>query len=259
MSFPWRADGMSIEAWRGKRVCFLGDSITDGVGVTRGERYLDLLADMTGIEAVGMGVNGAQLSGVRKQAERVFETYGDAVDAIFVFAGTNDFYGNIPIGEWFCEHRETVTVLRDDDGNSIGAEDRRVREFCMDGATVRGRLNRLMLYLRQKYASKPVILMTPIHRAYATFSNHNIQYSELYANSLGVFFEDYVSAVREAADIWSAPLIDLYRESGLCPLVDESAAEFFVDTERDRLHLNPAGHRRLAAVIAGHMRNMGSF
>lgn len=246
---------MERGSWRGKRVCFLGDSITDGVGVVHGERYLDLLADETGIEAVGMGVNGAQLSGVRKQAERMYATYGASVDAVFIFAGTNDFYGNIPLGEWFRERRETVTILRDDDGNALGVEERRVRDFRMDGTTVRGRLNCIMSYLRQMYPLAVVFLMTPIHRAYATFGNHNIQYSELYANSLGVVFEDYVNAVREAADIWSVPLIDLYREGGLSPLVDESAAEFFVNTETDRLHLNPNGHRRLAGIIAGHMRN----
>ena len=85
------------DGWKGKRVCFLGDSITEGIGVSVGERYFDRLAEMFGIEAVGMGVNGAQLSGVRKQAERVFNTYGEAVDAIFIFAGTMLIYAVIEI------------------------------------------------------------------------------------------------------------------------------------------------------------------
>ncbi len=243
-----------VGSWKGKRVCFLGDSITEGIGVSVGERYFDRLAEMFGIEAVGMGVNGAQLSGVRKQAERVFNTYGEAVDAIFIFAGTNDFYGNIPLGDRYRERRETVTILRDSDGNALGVEERRVRDLNMSGNTVRGRLDLIMSYLRQNYPTKLVVLMTPVHRAYATFGVSNIQYSELYANSLGEFFEDYVQAVRDAADIWSAPLIDLYREGGLSPLSYESATAFYVNTETDRLHLNPAGHRRIAGIIAGYMR-----
>ena len=225
------------DGWKGKRVCFLGDSITEGIGVSVGERYFDRLAEMFGIEAVGMGVNGAQLSGVRKQAERVFNTYGEAVDAIFIFVG-----------------KSTCCMFQSCDGNALGVEERRVRELNMSGNTVRGRLDLIMSYLRQNYPTKLVVLMTPVHRAYATFGASNIQYSELYANSLGEFFEDYVQAVRDAADIWSAPLIDLYREGGLSPLTDESAAAFYVNTETDRLHLNPAGHRRIAGIIAGYMR-----
>lgn len=163
------------DGWKGKRVCFLGDSITEGIGVSVGERYFDRLAEMFGIEAVGMGVNGAQLSGVRKQAERVFNTYGEAVDAIFIFAGTNDFYGNIPLGDRYRERRETVTILRDSEGNALGVEERRVRELNMSGNTVRGRLDLIMSYLRQNYPTKLVVLMTPVHRAYATFGVSNIQ------------------------------------------------------------------------------------
>ena len=77
----------------------------------------------------------------------------------------------------------------------------------MDSKTVCGRLNRVLSFLKHCYHDKLIVLMTPIHRAYATFGNSNIQYSELYANSAGVFFEDYIKAVREAADVWSVSLI----------------------------------------------------
>ena len=56
--------------WEGKKVCFLGDSITDGVGVQKGERYLDLLDDMIGIKSVGYGVNGASFIGLLSQIDR---------------------------------------------------------------------------------------------------------------------------------------------------------------------------------------------
>lgn len=160
---------------KGGRVCFLGDSITEGVGVGEGERYFDFLSAMLEIETVGFGVNGAQLSGVEKQAARVYEMFGDDVDAIFVFAGTNDFYGGVPIGSTFTEHSETVIVKRDDGGEPLVTNERRVREFCMDSKTVCGRLNRVLSFLKHCYHDKLIVLMTPIHRAYATFGNSNIQ------------------------------------------------------------------------------------
>ena len=39
--------------WAGKKVCFLGDSITEGVGTEAGSRYFDILAQRLSFEAVG--------------------------------------------------------------------------------------------------------------------------------------------------------------------------------------------------------------
>ncbi len=245
-----------VKAGSLKRFCFLGDSMTEGVGVKAGERYFDLLGVYMKAETVGYGKNGAQLSAVAKQAERMYAEFGQEIDAVFVFAGTNDFYGNVPIGEFFTEDTESVVCARDADGNEIQREDRRVRRPIFDISTVCGRLNTVLGFLKEHYPRTKIFIMTPIHRAFATFGPKNIQYSELYANSLGAFFEDYITAVRHAADVWSVQLIDLYRESGLFPLSDLNAAEFFVNTERDRLHPNAAGHRRIAKTILHYVNDV---
>ena len=91
--------------------------------------------------------------------------------------------------------------------------------------------------------------MTPIHRAYATFGATNIQYNELYANSIDVYFEEYIKAVREAADIYSIYLIDLYRDCGLYPL-DSNYSQYFHNADTDMLHPNAKGHYRIAQTIA---------
>lgn len=80
----------------------------------------------------------------------------------------------------------------------------------------------------------------------------NVQPEESYPNHLGNYVEEYVEAIREAADIWSVPLIDLYRESGLLP-ANASYAKFFRDgglQGKDSLHPDSGGHRRMAKVIA---------
>ena len=104
-------------------------------------------------------------------------------------------------------------------------------------------------FLKTKYADKQIIVMTPLHRAYACFSKDNIQYNELYANGSGLFLESYVEAIRKAADIWSLNLIDLYRESGLFPLIDEYG-KYFANDKTDRLHPNEKGHERIAKLLA---------
>ena len=56
----------------------------------------------------------------------------------------------------------------------------------------------------------------------------------------GLFIGDYAEAVRQAARVWSAPLIDLHRDSGLLPLFGEYA-DCFHDGQTDNLHPNARG------------------
>ena len=44
--------------WQDKKVCFLGDSITDGIGVTKDTVYWSLLSKELGMKAYGYGLNG---------------------------------------------------------------------------------------------------------------------------------------------------------------------------------------------------------
>jgi lysophospholipase L1-like esterase len=57
-----------------------------------------------------------------------------------------------------------------------------------------------------------------------------------------------VQAVKEAANLWAVPVIDLNALSGLYPLMDEMA-QYFKSAENDRLHPNDDGHERMAKTI----------
>ena len=167
--------------------------------------------------------------------------YGADVDAIFVFLGTNDYNGSIPLGEWFNFKMESA--------NANGTTVTRLRRiFNTDTETLRGRINTAMGYLKQTFPRQQILLATPLHRAFACFSETNVQPDESFPNALGLYIDSYVSAVREAADIWACPLVDLYRDSGLHPLT-ESHGQYFHIPETDRLHPGTAGHERLADTI----------
>lgn len=245
--------------WKGRNVCFLGDSITEGVGgLKAGERYFDLLGAEFGFNAYGYGVNGASFLGLKSQAEKMHAEHGDAVDAIFILAGTNNFYGATPLGQWYDETEETVVAQRNNDGTPKIEQKRIKRSFNFSTETFRGAINTVMSYLRHNYATKQIVLMTPIHRAFAAFAPDNIQYNELYSNEIGLFIGDYVETVREASSIWSTELIDLHRISGLFPLYDESAG-YFLNFDTDRLHPNQAGNRRMATAIASKLPGIALY
>ena len=97
------AAGMNLmrNQWSGKRVAFLGDSITDERHVGTTKNYWQYLSEMLGIVPFVYGINGNQWSDVLGQARKLYAERGDAVDAVVVFAGTNDFNAGVPLGEWY--------------------------------------------------------------------------------------------------------------------------------------------------------------
>lgn len=228
--------------WKGKRVAFLGDSITDKRHVGTTKCYWEYLAEMLGLQAFSYGINGNRMDGVLRQAQRLLEERGDSIDAIIVFAGTNDYNGGIPLGEWYTTSRCDAEVA------DRATESRLRRRPVMSEDTFRGRINRLMDFIKTNYSTKQVIMLTPLHRAYARFSDKNIQPDESFPNKLGLYIDDYVQAVKETANVWAVPVIDLNSISGLYPLND-SHVQYFHDRQTDRLHPNADGHRRMALAL----------
>lgn len=237
--------------WRRKRCAFLGDSITYGAGTTEGNRYWEYLKGMIGINPFSYGVSGAKMSNLYSQATAMHGALGNNVDAIFIFAGTNDFLASTPLGEWYTTTTEDVEINSD----THATEERSKRTFVDSTSTFKGAINKLLSYLKNTYPTKQIIMMTPIHRGYAKLSASNIQYSELYSNSDGGWFEDYINTIKEACGIWSVPCIDLYEESGLNPLV-AGGATYYANSSTDLLHPNASGHYRIAKTIAAKLNSI---
>lgn len=228
-------------SWKGKTVAFLGDSITDPRQANA--IYWQFLEKSMGIEAHVYAVSGYRWSHMLGLAEKMKAADGDNVDAILLFAGTNDYNGGVPIGEWWSVTNETTTYS----GPVSLTMPRRYPNF--DPNTMRGRINATLHYLKTNWPDAQIVLMTPLHRAFATFGEKSSQPPESFPNRNGVYLEAYVQVIREAADIWSVPLVDLYRESGLLPTEEVYAKCFRYRGGTDMLHPNSEGHRRLAELI----------
>lgn len=230
--------------WNGKRVAILGDSISDpALAENAGWKcWWAYLEDMMGIKAMSYARNGWQMDGMVKQAQSLYDQRAMDVDAIIIFCGTNDFNASVPLGEWYSE--EIVQTVKD------GAETTlKHRTLVMSGDTFCGRVNILMNWLRTNYPEKQVILLTPLHRGYASFGKTNVQPDELYANCNGDYIGDFAAKIREAGSVWSVPVIDLNAISGIIPNNPEHT-RYINKTDTDRLHTSSAGHKRMAAAIA---------
>lgn len=237
--------------WKGKKVAFLGDSITDKQRIGTQKCYWEYLSEMLGIEAFSYGINGNQMDGLLKQAQQLLQEHGQETDAIIVFAGTNDFNAGVPIGKWFEE------VKRDAPMPNGKKAKRTYREMSTDTDTFCGRINRLMDYLKTNFPTQQIILLTPLHRGFAQFGDNNVQPEEAFTNSKGLFVNDYVQTIKEAGNVWAVPVIDLNSLSGLYPMND-SHVPYFHNGETDRLHPNAEGHKRMAKTLMYQMMALPS-
>lgn len=238
-----KAPALLQRSWKGKRVAILGDSITDKNHIGTTKNYWQYLEEMLGFEPLIYGINGHQWNDLPGQLERLKAERGDSVDVILIFAGTNDYNANVPLGSWYEEEEVSVEVSEPRQAS------RRHRILSMDKSTLRGRVNQLFSILKRDYPTKQVIVLTPLHRGYAYFGEKNIQPDESYANALGLFVDAYVETIKEISNVWAVPVIDLNSISGLYPNIKEQADLFFHDKEHDRLHPNAEGHRRIALTL----------
>ena len=231
--------------WQGKRVAYFGDSITDPNNKASKNKYWSLLEEWLGIKPFVYAVSGRQWNDIPRQAAKLKAEHGDDFDAVLIMMGTNDYNNAVPLGRWYDERMETVEYGH---GYAKRKESRMRRHLSKDKDTYRGRINIALDTLKQMFPTKQIVLMTPIHRAGFYANDKNWQCTEDYANRCGEYLDSYVEAVKEAANVWAVPVIDLNATCGLFPMTAEHG-QYFNNVDTDRLHPNDSGHRRMAKTI----------
>lgn len=212
----------------GKKILFLGDSITEGCGTSAPEcKFTELIVENEEAICLNYGIGGTRIAYQQKPSQnarwdknfidRVDEMENTA-DIVFVFGGTNDFgHGDAAIGAF---------------------SDRTPNTFY-------GAVHTLFTKLIEKYPESVIVFATPLHRLYekATLEKGGIVQE--------VTLSQYVEALREVAEYYSIPVLDLYKCSGLQPNVPVLKEKYMPDG----LHPNDAGHLILADRISAFLKS----
>lgn len=206
-----------------KKINFLGDSITEGSGASSKETcYVSLIEKTTGAVCRNYGIGGTRIARQKTPSlnpvhdkyygSRVAEMEPDA-DIVVVFGGTNDFgHGDAPLGIF-----------------SDRTED-----------TFYGALHLLYTSLIEKYSESQIVVITPLHR----FTEDSPRGDGSKLCDFPVL-KVYVEAIREVAEYYSLPVLDLYKNSGIQPKIPVMQEKYMPDG----LHPNDAGYRILADKI----------
>ena len=208
---------------KGKKINFLGDSITEGVGATEEQfMYLNVIAAECGLAAAkNYGISGTRIA--RQDDEENFGnpfcdrylTMDDDADVVVVFGGTNDYgHGRAPFGSF---------------------DDR-------TGDTYYGAWHVLLRGLLEKYPDGQTVIMTPLHCA--TENNPSM--------GNGRLLKDYVAAAKEVAEFYSVPVLDLFAMSGIQPRIPVIMEKYCPDG----LHPSDAGNKRIAERLAGFLKSL---
>ncbi len=241
-----KTQGWIQHPWAGKRVGYLGDSITDPKSYgDKIKKYWSFLEEWLGITPYVYGISGRQWNDIPRQAEQLKKEHGEEVDAILVFIGTNDYNKGLPIGEWFTETEEQVMAAT---GEPKQLYTRKHRTPIMGDDTYKARINKGMAALKQLFPDKQIVLLTPLHRSIANFGDKNVQPDENYQNSCGEYIDAYVQAIKEAGSLWAVPVIDFNAVSGINPMVEEQLI-YLWNASFDRLHPNTLGQQRMARTL----------
>ena len=213
---------------KNKTVCFLGDSITEGHGASAPERcFVSLFAKAHPEAKVhNFGIGGTRIAKqIKPSANPKWDKYFGGrlekmpkdADLICVFGGTNDYgHGDAPFGE-----------PTDTD------------EYSFSGA-----LNNLITSLINKYPDSKIVFFTPLHRV------NEEEYAE---RRDGLFtLRDYVQRIKDLAEYFSVPVLDLWAVSGIQPSIPIIKERFMPDG----LHPNDAGYERLFEIVNSYISSI---
>lgn len=211
---------------KGKKINFLGDSITEGHGTSGKDKiYHALLKESAGLaEARNYGIGGTKIARLLEVTNHPFDQdfnlrapqMDKDADIVVVFGGTNDYgHATIPMGS--IDNEEITTFY--------------------------GGVHSLCKYLIKEYVGKTIVFMTPLHRMEEKAFSWCEKSKDLVC---------FVRAIREVCEHYSIPVLDMYKEGEMYGNIKEWCDVYMPDG----LHPNDEGHKIIAHKLQKFLENL---
>jgi lysophospholipase L1-like esterase len=220
---------------KGKIIDFLGDSITEGVGVyDQNNRYDNVAHRRLELAAhYNYGIGGTRLAHQSSPSEiprydlcfcgRAYMLEKSA-DLIVVYGGVNDYiHGDAYFGKM---------------------EDRTPATFC-------GAVYFLMNFLKTNYEGKQIVFMTPAHMHFKGISDKCLSGRPMKkpdAQPLSA----YVEVIKARGEELGIPVLDLFEKLPIDPNNESDREKYTVDG----LHFNDIGHEILANTLCDFLESL---
>ena len=220
---------------KGKIIDFLGDSITEGVGVyDQNNRYDNVIHRRFELAAhYNYGIGGTRLAHQSAPSEiprydlcfcgRAYMLEKSA-DLIVVYGGVNDYiHGDAYFGKM---------------------EDRTPETFC-------GAVYFLMNLLKTNYEGKQIVFMTPAHMHFKGISDKCLSGRPMKkpdAQPLSA----YVEVIKARGEELGIPVLDLFEKLPIDPNNESDREKYTVDG----LHFNDVGHEILANTLCEFLESL---
>lgn len=220
---------------KGKIISFLGDSITEGVGVeNKLNRYDNVILNKCELKQVyNYGVSGTRIAHQIKPSEkprhdlnfcgRAYDINSNS-DIIVVYGGVNDYiHGDAYFGKLTDKTPET---------------------FC-------GAVYFLMNLLTEKYKNAKILFLTPAHLCYDIVRDYLPSPRKMKKEDAKPLNE-YGKVIEKIGKSFNIPVLNLYECLNINPNNISDKQEYTIDG----LHFNDKGHQLLADLIIEYLRNI---
>ena len=220
---------------KGKIIDFLGDSITEGVGVCdQNNRYDNVVHRRLELAAhYNYGIGGTRLAHQSAPSEtprydlcfcgRAY-LLDKSADLIVVYGGVNDYiHGDAYFGKM---------------------EDRTPETFC-------GAVYFLMNFLKTNYEGKKIVFMTPAHMHFKGISDKCLTGRPMKKPDSQPL-SAYVEVIKARGKELGIPVLDLFEKLPIDPNNESDREKYTVDG----LHFNDDGHEILANTLCDFLESL---
>lgn len=190
--------------WFNKKANIIGDSIIkgensdDGYKRMKDDNVASILMEEFGFNDVrNYGIGGSRISSHVTNLNGIVDRFNNMdndADLIIIAGGTNDFGGDVQLGD-----------LSD----------------LTDNTKFKPALYNVLKGIQDKYPGKELYYITPAHRKDGKPDNA--------ANNVGLTLKDYVEACYEVCELLSVPVIDMWKELGFSPFNDTMKKKYMTD------------------------------